>query len=186
MDINFTTNLDYSDGGQAGSVTPAATITKDFAAVALFEESQKALTTAYSDISLPSVGWTNITYAGWINKSVVAAEVITIGRHSQVIAGLVKDADTAGGAVPATLTAGHYTEISTAGTSQGKTWEAGDLAIYLGVSGTYAQLRPAPIASLKNGETAQMRIPGDGVAWKAKSALGAPLLGYVVLGALAE
>jgi hypothetical protein len=47
----------------------------------------------------------------------------------------------AGNAVPATATAaGYYYRVTSAGTSQGKTWAVGDMAIYNGTSGSWTQL----------------------------------------------
>jgi hypothetical protein len=47
----------------------------------------------------------------------------------------------AGGSVPATATdAGDYYIITTAGTSQGKTWAVGDRAVYEGTSGNWTQV----------------------------------------------
>lgn len=47
----------------------------------------------------------------------------------------------AGGSVPATSTAaGDYYIITAGGTSQGKTWAVGDLAIYEGTSGNWTQV----------------------------------------------
>lgn len=186
MDIQFTTALAYTDLGQSGGIKTLTTLQYDFAATPLFDNEPKVLSTAYSDIALAAVGWTNLTLAAFINRSETAGEDITLGRHSQFIAGHTDDGTVSGASVPATLTgAGYFKEISAAGTSQGKTWEVGDIAVYLGTSGAYLQLRPAPIAKLKPGETAQLRIPGDGKAWKAKAATGTPYLGYVVIGALA-
>jgi hypothetical protein len=47
----------------------------------------------------------------------------------------------AGASVPATATAaGYYYRITSAGTSQSKTWAVGDMAIYNGTSGSWTQL----------------------------------------------
>lgn len=184
-DISYTTGFSFNDGAQSGGIKTASTLGYDFGTPALFEDSPQATTTAYADVTMPTVGWTNVTLAAFINRSDTPGEILTIARHSAVIAGLTKDANTDGGALPATLTAGHYTEISIAGTSQGKTWEIGDFAIYLGASGTYAQLRPAPICKLDIGETAQFRVAADGISWKVKSATGTPYLGKCAVASLA-
>jgi hypothetical protein len=58
----------------------------------------------------------------------------------------------AGASVPATSTAaGDYYVISSAGTSQSKTWAVGDLAIYEGTSGNWSQIAAgADLAAVNN------------------------------------
>lgn len=187
-DITFTLSLSFTDGGQKGSVTPVSTIQEDFSASPTHEDSAAAAATTYAALSFPSVGWTNITFAGFINHSedTLGVENIILGRHSQFTAGGTDDGSFDGGALGNTLTAaGYYKECTVAGTSQGKTWQIGDIAVYLGSSGTYLQLRPAPIFKLRPGDVAGGPICGDGKAWKYKSESGTPRLGWAVTGALA-
>lgn len=76
----------------------------------------------------------------------------------------------AGGSVPATSTAaGDYYRITSAGTSQSKTWATGDLAIYNGTSGSWTQVSggvtdPASLAAWTNTKTPRGGIAFDGTA----------------------
>lgn len=185
-DISTSVSFSFTDGGQSGGIE-SGTLSYDFGVTPLFEDSLKVMSTNYSDITLSVVGWTNTTFGMFINRSATDGEDITLGRHSQFTAGGTDDGTFSGGSLAATQTgAGYYKECTAAGTSQSKTWEVGDIAVYLGGSGLYLQLRPAPFAKLKPGEAALIRVPGDGKSWKAKAATGTPYLGYNVVGTLDE
>lgn len=174
------------EGGLTASIPAITNVSYDLAATPEVDGSHTTMSTSYADINFDEVSWSDVTWAMFKNLSNTNGEIITIAVMPVVVAGLTKDADTAGASVPATLTAGHYTVISSNGTSQGKNWEAGDLAIYLGASGTYAQIRPGPVGTLAHGKTfGPVCIAANGASWKFKSATGTPRLAHAVVGALA-
>jgi hypothetical protein len=75
--------------------------------------------------------------AALISQNAAAASAVTAAAAvaAQFLGGV------AGNAVPATATAaGYYYRVTSAGTSQGKTWAVGDMAIYNGTSGSWTQL----------------------------------------------
>lgn len=184
-DISISLSLGFDDGVQDGGIA-SGTIALDFGVTPLFEDTVKVMSGTFSDISLPVVGWTNATWLAFINRSETDGEDIYLAAVPYAVAGGTDDGTFDGTALGNTLTgAGYFKQCTVAGTSQGKTWAIGDIAVYLGSSGTYLQLRPKKI-TLKPGEVAVFRITGDGDAWMARALTGTPYLGFVVLGTLDE
>lgn len=80
--------------------------------------------------------------AGKVPKPLVAERFKLLrGDKTWVQAAMVYKGGVAGGSVPATsTTAGDYYLITSNGTSQGKTWVKGEIAVYEGTSGAWTQL----------------------------------------------
>lgn len=84
--------------------------------------------------------------------TLTAGKIPTSQIPNSISGGLVYDGTSAGNAVPATLTAtGYYRVITSAGTSQGKTWAVGDWAVYKGSSGQYDQISAAVVQLAQGG-----------------------------------
>lgn len=183
-------SLTFTVDGGAGSIsnmTPAG-LMFDFSATPKYHDERQTLSTAYSDATLGDVGWTNVTWAIFKNHSSdgTGAEYINMVLPPTFVAGGTSAGTVSGASVPNTLAgAGYYQEITTAGTSQGKTWAVGDYAVYLGTSGAYLQLRPKGIKMLPGETAGPFRIIGDGNAWRVIAGSGTPQLGKVAVGALA-
>jgi hypothetical protein len=145
------------------------------------------MATSYGDLNFDEVGWNEATWAIFKNLSTTTGEDIYAAATPELVAGLTSAGTVAGGSLAATQTgAGYYQIITSNGTSQGKNWEAGDIAIYLGTSGVYAQIRPGKFAVLKPGKPALFQIATNGSqSLKFKAATGTPRLAHAVVGALA-
>jgi hypothetical protein len=183
LKASLTYSVDSAKGGIDGS-TPNP-LNYDFTAPAKYVDTRQTLSAAYADIDFGDVGWTNATLVCFKNHSSTSGEDIYLLIVPTITAGGTDAGTVSGASVPATQTgAGYYQRITTAGTSQGKTWAIGDYAFYLGASGTYLQITPKKIV-LKPGESCAFRVGADGNAWKVASATGTPQLGKTIIGACA-
>jgi hypothetical protein len=145
------------------------------------------MATTYGDLNFDAVGWDEVTWAAFKNLSSTTGEDIYAAATPELVAGMTDDGTVAGASLTNTLTAaGYYKIISANGTSQGKNWEVGDIAIYLGTSGAYAQVRPGKFAILEPGRGAIFQVATNGTqSLKFKAATGTPRLAHAVVGALA-
>lgn len=187
MDVTLKGTLTVTDSGQTVSIAPTSSIQVDLLAPELLLADRQAASTTLADIDFGSVGWDDATWFELKNDSEVDGEDIIILIPPTIVAGGTDDGTATGAGLAATLTsAGYYKTISADGTSQGKNWEKGDIAVYLGSSGVYLQLRPKRLV-LKIGETAgPVRIDPDSDAWQFYSLTGTPQLQKVVCGPLDE
>lgn len=177
--LSFT--VDGITGGISGH-TPSS-LTFDFTDPALYANEPQTLSTAFSDIDLDAVGWTNVTWAEFKNLSATEGEGITILLYPVLGGDVTDDGSVAGASLASTLTgAGYYKFITADGTAQGTTWEKGDLAIYGGSSGVYMQVKPQKFTLLPGETCGPFRIDGQGTAWKACSAAGTPQLAKLAIG----
>lgn len=93
-------------------------------------------------------------YAAAASASAAAAAASAIAAANAVVGNYL--GGVAGASVPATATAaGDYYRVTSAGTSQGKTWSIGDFAIYEGTSGNWTQISgtgnvTGPVSSTDN------------------------------------
>lgn len=148
-----------------------------------YSENQAA-STAYADITLGALGWTNASFLALKNLSATTAEVMNIAAPPQIVAGGTDDGTFDGGALGNTLTgAGYYKTCTVAGASQSKTWAVGDVAVYLGSSGVYLQYRPQKF-KLRKGQSMLVEMNGVNAPLRFNSASGTPQLQKVAAGAL--
>lgn len=93
-------------------------------------------------------------YAAAASASAAAAAASAVAAANAVVGNFL--GGVAGASVPATATAaGDYYRVTSAGTSQGKTWSIGDFAIYEGTSGNWTQISgtgnvTGPVSSTDN------------------------------------
>lgn len=152
--------------------------------------STQVLSTSLADISIGAIAYNQATWFGLANLAAVGSgQDATITRRIE-LGSLTKQADSAGNAVPATSPggAGTFYEITSAGTSQSKTWAVGEWAIYSGTSGVYFQIQPnVNVGLCKAGEVfGPIKLPGNTVTpYRAKAATGTPTLQVVCAGPLA-
>lgn len=162
----------------------------DLAATPEMDGSQKTLSTSYASLDFDEVSTSEITWGAFINHSSTEAEIATIAKQVALSTNFTADSTptVAGASVPATPAtggAGRYRSITSDGTSQGVDWKTGDIAVYLGTSGTWGRIPVAEMFILEAGEAALMKLKADGQTLYAKSASGTPQIGWAVAGALA-
>lgn len=185
-----TVNIQCSLTGKVDILTASIVFPATNLNLAAVDEADGSLTdmsTAYSDLNFDSVGWNEATWAAFKNLSTTTGEDIYAAATPELVAGMTSAGTVTGASLAATQTgAGYYQIITTNGSSHGKNWEVGDIAIYLGTSGVYAQIRPGKFAVLKPGKPMLFQIATNGSqSLKFKSALGTPRLAHAVVGALA-
>lgn len=152
------------------------------------DASQKTLSTSYQALEFGEVSFSENSWGGIRNTSATLAEIVTIAKLVGLSDGFSEDATPtiAGASVPATLpAAGKYRTISSAGSSQGIDWEAGDRAVYLGSSGVYGRIPVSEFLKIPAGYVIAFPFVPDGFALYAKSASGTPQIAWAVAGALA-
>lgn len=162
----------------------------DLSATPEVNADQNTSATTYTDYpAFGAIAWNEVTWAAFKNLSSTDGEDITLAAKPHLVAGLTDDGTVAGASLPATLTAaGYYKTISDNGTSvsPARAWEKGDIAVYLGSSGAYAQIRPGPFAVIEPGMAMLLKIQTQGTSpFVFKSLTGTPRLGHAVVGALA-
>jgi len=160
-------NAQASEANAAGSESNAATSESNASASAAAAAASEATATAQAGIAT--------TKAAEASTSAVTA----LNAISQAFKGGL-----AGASVPATSTAtGDTYRITSAGTSQSKTWVVGDAAIYNGTSGSWTQLTgffagaTAYTDTLSVARAPQSGVSFDGVAGYGEISTTLPKLG---------
>ena len=161
------TNAGNSATAAAGSATAAATSATN-AGNSATSAATSATNAATSEGNALTSKNAAATSAGNASTSATAAAT-SAAQAAAIAAGLNYKGVQSGATVPNTSTnAGDCYLITTAGTSQTKTWAVGDLAVYRGPSGTWDQI-PATVvmgiaAALRNALSARQAIYCDGTA----------------------
>lgn len=148
----------------ASSMTANVTACANSAAAALASQNAAAASQTAASTSASAA----LVSQGQAATSATAAAT-SAAQAAAIAAGLNYKGTQAGASVPATSTAsGDCYAILSAGTSQSKTWVAGDLAIYRGTSGQWDQI-PATVvlgisAALRNALAPRGGVSFDGTA----------------------